>query len=107
MATYETVLHALADGTRRQILDRLKRGPAAVSDIATHVPVSRPAVSQHLRVLLECGLVAYDEEGTRNLYRLRPDGLDALRAWLDDFWGEALESFEAHARERFRQGGRQ
>lgn len=94
------MLDALGDGTRRSILGRLQDGPAAVSQLAAGLPVSRPAVSQHLRVLLGAGLVSYDEEGTRNIYRIEPDGLAVLRAWLDDFWATALDRFEAHARQR-------
>lgn len=101
MATYEAVLEALGDGTRRQILERLKTGPAAVSDLASQLPVSRPAVSQHLRVLLGSGLVGFDQQGTKNIYRLETEGLVTLRAWLDDFWQTALDSYEAFARRTF------
>ena len=100
MATYETVLDALGDPTRRRIVDALRRGPASVADVAAVLPVSRPAVSQHLRVLRDCGLVDFESAGTRNLYRLKPDGLAELQAWLDGFWGAALDSFERHARDK-------
>lgn len=96
MATYH-VLDALGDPTRRQILERLGRAPAPVGALSAQLPVSRPAVSQHLRVLEECGLVAHDSVGTRNIYRVAPDGLVALRQWLDQFWGAALDSFADHA----------
>jgi DNA-binding transcriptional ArsR family regulator len=104
-ATYDAVIEALADGTRRRILERLARGPAAVSEIAEAVPVSRPAVSQHLRVLLAAGLVGYDEVGTRNVYRLAPDGLVVLRSWLDEFWAGALGHFESFAIHRAAERG--
>lgn len=103
MATYGSVLDALADDTRRQILGALRNGPASVADLAGRLPVSRPAVSQHLKVLREARLVDFETHGTRNLYRLRPDGIAPLRAWLDDFWQEAMDSFEAHARRRHKE----
>ena len=91
------VLDALGDPTRRQILERLGRGPAPVGRLAQRLPISRPAVSQHLRVLEQCGLVTHESVGTRNVYRVDTDGLHALRGWLDQFWSTALESFAAHA----------
>lgn len=69
-----------------------------MAEVAAVVPVSRPAVSQHLRVLLDSGLVDFHTEGTRNVYRLRPDGLAELRDWLDGFWGTALDGFEQYAK---------
>ena len=100
MSTYEAVLDALGDPTRRRIIAELRKsGPASVAQVAATLPVSRPAVSQHLRVLRDSGLVDYSEDGTRNVYRLNPDGLDALRRWLDDFWGAAVDSFESYVRE--------
>ena len=98
MATYGTVLDALADGTRRDILEQLARGPAPVSTIAAKLPVSRPAVSQHLRVLYDAGLVDYEQQGTRNVYRLDTAGVEALRKYLDRMWGDVLGAFERHAR---------
>lgn len=98
MAAYETVLDALGDPTRRRIVAELRKGPASVADLAAVVPVSRPAVSQHLRVLRDCGLVEFESHGTKNLYRLQPDGLVALRQWVDGFWGAALGSFEEYAK---------
>jgi DNA-binding transcriptional ArsR family regulator len=95
--TYETVLDALADGTRRKILVQLVRGPAPVSKLAEQLPVSRPAVSQHLRVLLDAGLVVFDQSGTRNVYRLDRSGFDTLRIWLDSFWDDVLGAFEMYA----------
>lgn len=96
MTTYH-VLDALGDPTRRRILERLGQAPAPVGELSAQLPVSRPAVSQHLRVLEECGLVAHESVGTRNIYRVAPDGLVALRRWLDQFWGTALDSFADYA----------
>jgi DNA-binding transcriptional ArsR family regulator len=91
--TYEAVLDALGDRTRRHIVEYLRSGPSSVGELAARLPVSRPAVSQHLTVLRRSGLVRYDERGTRNIYRLDPAGLDGLRAWLDGFWQTALDSY--------------
>jgi len=93
--TYDTALAALADPTRRRVFERLKSGPQPVGAIARGMPVSRPAVSQHLKVLKEAGLVADRPEGTRRVYYIDPDGLGALRAWLDQFWDRALAAFQA------------
>src|SRR6266478_1394393 len=92
---YGHALSALADPTRRRIFERLKSGPQAVGAIARKMPVSRPAVSQHLKVLKEAGLVADRPEGARRVYYIDPDGLGALRAWVDQFWDRALENFQA------------
>jgi len=92
---YETALAALADPTRRRVFERLKSGPQPVGVIARGLPVSRPAVSQHLKVLKEAGLVADQPEGTRRVYYIDPKGLGALRAWLDQFWDQALAAFQA------------
>jgi len=92
---YERSLAALADPTRRRVFERLKSGPKAVGAIARGMPVSRPAVSQHLKVLKEAGLVADRPEGTRRVYYIDPQGLGALRAWLNQFWDEALAAFQA------------
>jgi DNA-binding transcriptional ArsR family regulator len=97
--TYETVLDALGDRTRRLIIHRLRAGPASVGELAATLPVSRPAVSQHLTVLRRSGLVSYHERGTRNVYRLDPAGLSELRAWLDTFWEIALDHYAARVRE--------
>jgi DNA-binding transcriptional ArsR family regulator len=94
-------MDALGDPTRRAIFEQLRRGSRAVGEIAGELPVSRPAVSQHLRVLKEAGLVTERRQGTRRLYRLDPDGLGELRDYFDDFWTEALAGFKAAAeRER-------
>jgi DNA-binding transcriptional ArsR family regulator len=90
-------LTALADPTRRAIFERVGTGPAAVGEIASGLPVSRPAVSQHLKVLKEAGLVTDTPDGTRRVYRLDPRGLGALRAWLDRFWGDQLTAFKDFA----------
>jgi DNA-binding transcriptional ArsR family regulator len=95
--TYGTALAALADPTRRTVFERLGSGPKPVSEIARGLAVSRPAVSQHLKVLKATGLVSDRPEGTRRIYYIDPNGLGALRAWLDQFWDEALENFRVEA----------
>jgi DNA-binding transcriptional ArsR family regulator len=90
-------LQALGDPTRAAIFEILRDGPRAVGEIAKRLPVSRPAVSQHLRALREAGLVTLRTEGTRNLYRIDLRGLAELRAYMDGFWELALESFKAVA----------
>jgi DNA-binding transcriptional ArsR family regulator len=90
----ERVLDALGDPTRRRVFKRLRRGARSVGEIAEGVDVSRPAVSQHLKVLKEARLVVDRAEGTRRLYAVDTRGLDALRRWLDGFWEEALTAFE-------------
>lgn len=97
MATYGDALDALANPTRRTVFERLKKGPSPVGRLAAGLPVSRPAVSQHLRVLREAGLVEEHREGTRRLYRVAPRGLVALRRYLDGFWDDALDAFKAEA----------
>ena len=94
---YEGALAALADPTRRAVFERLRGGPRAVGELARDLPVSRPAVSQHLRVLKEAGLVAERKDGTRRLYRVDPSGLAELRAYFERYWDEALASFKAAA----------
>lgn len=92
---YGSALTALADPTRRRVFERLKSGAKPVGAIARGLPVSRPAVSQHLKVLKEAGLVADRPEGTRRVYFIDPQGLGALRKWLDQFWDDALTAFAA------------
>jgi DNA-binding transcriptional ArsR family regulator len=87
----------LGDATRRAIFERLRGGPMAVSEIAKGLPVTRPAVSQHLRVLKQAGLVTERRDGTRRLYRLDPAGVGELRAYFDEFWTAALENFKTVA----------
>jgi DNA-binding transcriptional ArsR family regulator len=91
----ENGLGALSDPTRRAIFERLAGGPLSVGELADGLPVTRPAVSQHLRVLKDAGLVFDRPEGTRRLYQLDPDGVGALRAYLDRFWTQALDAFKA------------
>ena len=90
-------MDALGDGTRRQILERLRRGPMAVGELADGLPVSRPAVSQHLRVLKGAGLVTERRDGTRHLYRIDTDGLAEVREYFESFWTDVLAAFEAAA----------
>ncbi len=97
MANVTRALAAIADPTRRQVFERLAAGPRSVGELAEGLPVSRPAVSQHLKVLKQAGLVADRAEGTRRVYEIDPHGLGALRAWLDQFWGDALAAFKAEA----------
>ena len=86
-------LQALADPTRHAIFERLKEGPLAVGELAAGLPVSRPAVSQHLKVLKEAGLVSERRNGTRRVYRIEPQGVWALRESIDRLWEDALEAF--------------
>ena len=92
---YGNALEALADPTRRRVFERLREGPLPVGRLAQGLPVSRPAVSQHLKVLKEAGLVSEEQDGTRRIYRIDPHGLGPLRAWLDQFWENALDAFKA------------
>jgi len=94
---YERALQALADPTRRAIFERLRRGPAPVGRLARGLPVTRPAVSQHLRVLEGAGLVRAEAVGTRRIYRIEAQGLEELRRYLDGFWSEAAEAFRDEA----------
>jgi DNA-binding transcriptional ArsR family regulator len=95
MANSSAAFAALADPTRREVFERLSDGPRAVGELAAGLPVSRPAVSQHLKVLKEAGLVSDHADGARRVYRIDPKGLGALRAWLDQFWEVALAAFAA------------
>jgi DNA-binding transcriptional ArsR family regulator len=97
VVAYGDTLSALADPTRRSVFERLAGGPRSVAELALGFSVSRPAVSQHLRVLKDAGLVLDSREGTRRVYEINPDGLSALREYLDGFWGDALASFKAAA----------
>lgn len=92
--TYGNALTALGDSTRRAVFERLRLGPQSVGDLAVHLPVSRPAVSQHLKALKRAGLVMDQPDGARRIYRIDPDGLGELRRWLDQFWDGALEAFK-------------
>jgi DNA-binding transcriptional ArsR family regulator len=94
--TYRSdALTALGDPTRRAIFEHLADRPRAVGELASELPVSRPAVSQHLKVLKDARLVVDRREGTRRIYQLDPDGLAALRGYLDHFWDQALAGFKA------------
>jgi DNA-binding transcriptional ArsR family regulator len=105
----DAVLDALGDRTRRSILERLSAGPVAVGVLADQLPVSRPAVSQHLRVLKDAELVVESVAGTRRLYRINKSGLRVVREYFDRFWETALDSFaifaEAEARDDTRKRG--
>jgi DNA-binding transcriptional ArsR family regulator len=101
------MLEALGDPTRRAVFERLAGGPRAVGDLARGLPVSRPAVSQHLRVLKDAGLVLDRAAGTRRVYQANPAGLEVLRAYLDRFWDRALASFKEAAEQEARRERRE
>ena len=93
----DVALTALGDANRREIVDILRRGPRSVVEIANALPVSRPAVSKHLKVLKDAGLVTAQEDGTRRIYGLDPGGFEAVRDQLDLIWGDALQRFAVFA----------
>jgi DNA-binding transcriptional ArsR family regulator len=93
-------LDALGDSTRRAILARLLDGPVSVGNLARDFPVSRPAISQHLRILKEANLVVDSASGTRRLYQLNPQGFESLRDYFDQFWSVALNAFKKKAEEK-------
>jgi DNA-binding transcriptional ArsR family regulator len=97
---YQKALLALGDPTRRRVFEQLRRGPRSVGKIAADMPVSRPAVSQHLAVLKKAGLVADRPQGARRVYYIDPAGLAAIRIWLDQFWDDALRAFQAQVEEQ-------
>jgi DNA-binding transcriptional ArsR family regulator len=99
---YGHALTVLADPTRRQVFERLRGGPRPVNNLAAGLPVSRPAVSQHLKVLKDAGLVEERSEGVRRIYSLRREGLLELREWLDSFWGDALDAFKLEAERSYK-----
>jgi len=99
-------LAALADPTRRAIFERLAKRPMAVGELASAFPVSRPAVSQHLRVLRAAKLVVHETQGTRNIYRVNPEGIAALRRYLDNLWTRALGDFKAAAEASYHRAGK-
>ena len=103
---YGTALAVLADPTRRKVFERLRTGPRAVNVLAAGLPVSRPAVSQHLKVLKEAGLVEERSEGVRRIYSVRREGLAELRDWLESFWGDALDAFRLEAERSHKERGR-
>lgn len=94
---YQEAIQALADPTRRLVFERLRGGPLPVGRVARGLRVTRPAVSQHLRVLERAGLVSAERDGTRRLYKIERRGLEELRRYLDQFWGDVLESFRVEA----------
>ncbi len=101
MQTYqEAQFDALGDTTRRAILERLLQGPAPVGKLAADFPVSRPAISQHLKILKDANLVIDRSEGTRRVYQLNPAGFVALREYFDKFWSHALEAFKNKVEEQ-------
>jgi DNA-binding transcriptional ArsR family regulator len=97
VTTYQNGFSALADPTRRQIFERLARRPRPVGELAEGLPVSRPAVSQHLKVLADAGLVVATKDGNRRLYRVDPHGVAGMRSYLDRFWTDALGAFKQAA----------
>jgi len=97
-----TIFDALGDPTRRSIFERLRHGPRSVGELAEGLPVSRPAVSQHLRILKQAGLVSDLKNGTRRVYRVDPEGLLGIRDYFDGFWTEALERFRQEAGKELR-----
>lgn len=101
--TYESAITALADPTRRVIIDRLRSGALPVGAIAQGMSISRPAVSQHLRVLSDAGLLTVTPCGNRRLYAIAPDGIDELRRYLDTLWDDALAAFARAAAEKARE----
>lgn len=100
--TYERTLSVLANPTRRAVFERLRRGPSSVAGLAEDLPVSRPAVSQHLKALKAAGLVRDEPRGAARIYRIHAPGLRDLRDWLDGFWDEALTNFKDFAEEKDR-----
>lgn len=102
---YQAVLEALADPTRREVFERLRSGPLPVVEIARGLPVSRPAVSQHLRVLKDAGLVSDRADGNRRLYQVETPALAELRRYLEGFWDEVLEAYRHAAEAPHEEGG--
>ena len=101
--TYAKALQCLSDPTRRRVLEKLRAGPQSVGVLARGLPVSRPAVSQHLKVLKDAGLVGDRSDGARRVYYIDPKGLGGLRTWLDRLWDEALVAFQAEVENRVKQ----
>jgi DNA-binding transcriptional ArsR family regulator len=104
--SYQTTLEMLADPTRRSIVEKLRGGPATVQAIADTLPVTRPAVSKHLRLMLEAGVVTMREKGTRHFYEIDLKKIDEVRRYLDRFWDQALERFKQQAEKRPRRKGK-
>jgi len=99
---YQATLEILADPTRQALVERLRRGPLPVGKLAAGLPVSRPAVSKHLRLMKEAGVVRMSEDGTKNLYELELRTLDELRRYLDGFWDSSLARFKKSAEESWK-----
>lgn len=102
MTTYATALAAIADPTRRRLLEKLRAAPASVGELTEAAAVSQPAVSQHLRILEKARLVSVEPQGARRIYRLSPEGLAEIRAYIEWFWQDALEAFATKAEEEAR-----
>ncbi len=100
MKPHEDLFRALADPTRRTVFEILRKGPQSVGELAEELPVSRPAVSQHLKALKAAGLVRETPSGTRRYYEIDPKGLEPLRHYLEEFWGEVLTAFSLGAESR-------
>ena len=94
ISNYEKAFNALGDPTRRAIFEKLRTSPLAVVDIADGLPVSRPAVSQHLKVLRDAKLISINQQGAKNIYQVNREGILAMRSYLDKFWDEALAAFK-------------
>lgn len=101
----DAFFEALGDGTRRRIFERVARAPASVAELADGLPVSRPAVSQHLKALSEAGLVESEARGTKRIYRLRARSIQAMRRWLDSIWTDALDGFAAEVEREEKKNG--
>lgn len=99
---YQSVFTALSDPTRREVFERLARAPTSVGRIAAEMPVSRPAISQHLKVLSDAGLVSVRSQGTMRIYAVSPEKLQELRGWLEQMWDTALEAFAKAAEKESR-----
>lgn len=106
MYTYDQILDALGDSTRRRVFDLLADRPRSVGELARELPVTRPAVSQHLRILSDAGLVTYRRDGTRHVYRVDPSGLDPLRAWVESTWDDVLRAYATATLEDSKGGDR-
>ena len=100
MTNASAAIAALSDPTRRAVFERLADGPLSVAEVSRGLPVSRPAVSQHLRVLKDAGLVFAKPQGTRQLYQIDPEGIDNVRRYFDQFWGRALAAFKEAAEQQ-------
>jgi len=97
---HDAQLEALGDATRRAIVQRLLQGPVSVGKLAEEFPISRPAISQHLRVLKQASLVTDQVDGTRRVYQLNPEGIESLRSYFDQFWSIALNAFKEKVEEQ-------